>query len=57
MRYHFYLASGPENEMDGTKDKTIEFTDLDKAITAFKKAIDDGHEYACLELLRDKPIS
>ena len=50
--YHFYLAAGSETEE--SKDRTHTYTDINIAIRAFRKAVTDGHEYACLELLRDR---
>lgn len=52
--YHFYLATGKH---DPDKDYTKTYVNLGAAINAFKKAVADGYEYACLELLRDREES
>jgi len=53
--YHLYLAIGKPGTVDSSQDRTSEYTDIDQAIAAFRKAAEDGREYACLELLRDAP--
>lgn len=49
--YHFYLASGEES---GSREATRTYTGLDDAVAALRAAVNNGDEYACLELLRDR---